>query len=215
MKQPPAEPGKDTAEHKDPSAKRIARLTRELGSRSIVLIGLMGAGKTSIGKRLAARLGLPFTDADSEIESAAGQRIDEIFAEHGEAYFRQGERRVIARLLRSGPQVLATGGGAFMDAGTRERIAASGISIWLRAELPVLMKRVKRRSDRPLLKRGDAQEIMRKLLEERSPVYAKADLTVDSHEAPHDTIVGEIVEMLEQKLIPDRSRGAADLASKG
>lgn len=194
--------------------ERADPLRKALGRRSIVLIGLMGAGKTSIGKRLASALNLPFIDADNEIETAAGQRIEEIFAEHGEAYFREGERKVIARLLKSGPQVLATGGGAYMDAETRSRIARAGISIWLRAELPVLLKRVKRRTDRPLLNNGDPQTIMRKLLRERSPVYAEADLTVDSREAPHDTIVTDIIERLEQMLISESDAPAKEAAPK-
>ena len=126
-----------------------------LGPRSLVLVGLMGCGKSSVGKRLAARLGLPFVDADDEIVKAAGQSINEIFAEHGEAYFRDGERRVIQRILAAGPQVLATGGGAFMNEETRATIRRSGISIWLRADLPVLMRRVLKRDTRPLLKTGD------------------------------------------------------------
>ncbi|MEG6507739.1 shikimate kinase [Methyloligella sp. 2.7D] len=182
--------------------ERLARLRDALGTRSLVLIGLMGAGKTSVGRRLANRLDLPFVDADSEIEAAAGERIEEIFAEYGEAYFRQGERKVIARLLQSGPQVLATGGGAYMNRQTREGIAQAGISIWLRAELPVLMKRVRRRTDRPLLASGDPEETMRKLMLERYPVYAEADLTVETRDAPHDTVVADIIAMLEQTLLP-------------
>jgi shikimate kinase len=185
----------------DLSQEQAALLRQALSNRSIVLIGLMGAGKSSVGKRLAARLELPFTDADHEIELAADQPIEEIFAEHGEAYFRKGEARVIARLLQSGPQVLATGGGAYMDAGTRAAIAANGISVWLRAELSVLLKRVKRRNDRPLLKGGDPAEVMRKLQQERYPIYANADLTVDTREAPHDTVVAEIVTLLARRLL--------------
>jgi shikimate kinase len=181
----------------------IAELRRALGRRSLVLIGLMGAGKTSVGRRLANLLELPFVDADSEIEAAAGQRIDEILAEHGESYFRQGERKVIARLLESGPQVLATGGGAYMNKQTRQRIAESGISIWLRAELPVLLKRVKRRNDRPLLNQGDPEEIMRKLMDERYPIYAEADLTVETRDVPHDNVVLAIFTMLTDRLLKD------------
>ena len=151
------------AEHKtEERNERLAGIREALGRRSIVLIGLMGAGKTAVGRRLANRLDLPFIDADTEIEVAAGQSIPEIFAEHGEAYFRQGERKVIARLLEGGPQVLATGGGAYMNADTRGCIKARGISVWLKAELRVLMKRVGRRDNRPLLAGGDPEAVMKK-----------------------------------------------------
>ncbi len=183
---------------------QAAQIRQALAERSIVLIGLMGAGKTSVGKRLAQRLDLRFIDADLEIEVAADQPIAEIFAEHGEAYFRQGERRVIARLLQSGPQVLATGGGAYMDEETRAAITESGISVWLRAELSVLMKRVKRRNDRPLLNTDDPESIMRKLMQERYPIYAEADLTVDTRDTPHDTIVDEIIDLLAKRLAPEQ-----------
>ncbi len=169
-----------------------------IGRRSIVLVGLMGCGKSSIGRRLAARLELPFIDADDEIERAANRSIPDIFAEHGEAYFREGERKVIQRLLCSGPQVLATGGGAFMNADTRASIRQCAISIWLKAELPVLMRRVAKRDNRPLLKQKDPEAVMRQLMETRYPIYAEADLTVDSREVAHDVIVGEIVHMLAQ-----------------
>jgi shikimate kinase len=178
-----------------------------------VLIGLMGAGKTAVGRRLANRLELPFTDADNEIELAAGQTVSEIFAEHGEPYFRQGESRVIARLLQGGPQVLATGGGAYMDAGTRANIKAHGISIWLKAELPVLLHRVRRRDNRPLLASDDPDKVMRELMEKRYPIYAEADITVESRDVAHDLIVGDVVEALvrwldkEAKAAADKSRG--------
>ena len=175
-----------------------------LGRRSVVLVGMMGAGKSSIGRRLAARLGIPFVDADSEIEKAAGMTIPEIFAAHGEPYFRAGEARVIARLLDGGPQVLATGGGAFMNPETRATIHAKGISVWLRATLEVLSRRIKRRTDRPLLKTTDPMATLRRLIEERYPVYAGADLTVESREVPHDTIVDEIVAGLRGRVpLPD------------
>ncbi|MEX2036623.1 MAG: shikimate kinase [Xanthobacteraceae bacterium] len=175
-----------------------------LGRRSVVLVGMMGAGKSSIGRRLAARLGIPFVDADSEIEKAAGMTIPEIFATHGEPYFRAGEARVIARLLEGGPQVLATGGGAFMNPETRATIQAKGISVWLRATLEVLSRRIKRRTDRPLLKTTDPMATLRRLIEERYPVYAGADLTVESREVPHDTIVDEIVAGLRGRVpLPD------------
>jgi shikimate kinase len=168
-----------------------------LGPRSIVLVGMMGVGKSSIGRRLAARLGVPFVDADSEIETAAGMSIPDIFARHGEAYFRNGEARVIARLLESGPQVLASGGGAVMNADTRAAIKAKGVSIWLKAEFDVLMRRIaKRKNERPMLQTDDPSETLRQLMITREPFYALADLTVQSREAPHETIVAEIMRAL-------------------
>lgn len=165
-----------------------AAIVGALGARSVVLVGMMGAGKSSIGRRLATRLGVPFTDADTEIEKAAGMTIADIFAKHGEPYFRTGEARVIARLLDSGPQVLATGGGAFMDQVTQAVIRDKGVSVWLKAELDLLMRRIsKRKDERPL---GDR---LKELLPLREPVYATADLTVQSREVPHDKIVSEIV----------------------
>lgn len=174
-----------------------------LGHRSIVLIGMMGVGKSSIGRRLAARIGIPFVDADTEIEKAAGMSISDIFARHGEADFRQGEARVIARLLETGPQVLATGGGAFMNEGTRGAIKSKGISIWLSAEFDLLIRRVaKRKSERPMLQTDDPAETLRYLLKVREPTYALADLTVRSRDAPHETIVSEIVSALAAFLNP-------------
>src|SRR6266487_4809163 len=167
-----------------------------LGRRSIVLVGMMGSGKSSVGRRLAARLALPFVDADTEIEKAAGMSISDIFSIRGEADFRTGEARVIARLLEGGPQVLATGGGAFVNPDTRAAIAAKGVSIWLKAEFDVLMKRIRRRHDRPLLRTEDPGATLRKLLEERDPIYALADLTVQSRDVLHDKIVDEIVRAL-------------------
>jgi shikimate kinase len=164
-----------------------------LGRRSIVLIGMMGAGKSSIGRRLAGRLNVPFVDADAEIEKAASMPITEIFATHGEAYFRAGEARVIARLLENGPQVLATGGGAFMNPETRAAIRTKGISVWLKATFDILMRRIKRRADRPLLAGADAAETLNRLIAERYPVYAEADLTVESRDVPHDAIVDELI----------------------
>ena len=183
----------------------LARTIRQgLGSRSIVMIGLMGAGKTSIGKRLALRLDMPFNDADQEIEKAAGKSINDIFAENGETYFRDGERRVIARLLAEGPKVLATGGGAFMNAETRARIAASSLSIWLRADLDTLMMRVARRETRPLLRSPNPRGVMERLIAERYPVYALADIVVDSRDVAHDVMVEDIVRALQacEKLAP-------------
>jgi len=165
-----------------------------LDRRSIVLVGMMGVGKSSVGRRLAARLSIPFIDADSEIEKAAGMTIPEIFARHGEPYFRGGEARVIARLLESGPQVLATGGGAFMNPDTRALIKLKGVSVWLHADFDVLMRRTgKRRSDRPLLQTEDPAQTLRALLAEREPTYALADLTVQSREVPHEAIVADMM----------------------
>lgn len=175
-------------------SRSIEKLKSCLEFRSLVLIGLMGAGKSSIGKRLANALNVPFTDADTEIEKAAGKSINEIFEEDGEVFFRDGEYRVISRLLREPGQVLATGGGAFMKAETREEIAKAGISVWLKADLDLLMSRVSRRDTRPLLRRENPAGIMAKLIEDRYPVYAQADITVVSRDAPHEEIVNEIIE---------------------
>jgi shikimate kinase len=183
----------DVAIHNRAAALPEAALVAALGRRSIVLVGMMGAGKSSIGRRLATRLGLPFVDADIEIEKAAGMSIPDIFSAHGEPYFRAGETRVIARLLESGPQVLATGGGAFMNPETRAAIDDKGVSVWLRATVEVLARRIKRRNDRPLLKGADPVQTLRNLIEARYPTYAEADVTVESREVPHDTIVDEIV----------------------
>jgi len=165
---------------------------------TIVLVGLMGAGKSSVGRRLAARLGCPFVDADSEIETEAGQTISEIFAQHGEAHFRRLERRVIGRLLAERGQVLAIGGGAFMDSETRALIAASAVSVWLRAVLKILLPRVMRRDNRPLLKQGDPCEVLARLIVERYPIYAEADITVDSTGGPHEVVVRDIIQALEE-----------------
>jgi shikimate kinase len=174
-----------------------AALRAALGRRSVVLVGMMGVGKSSIGRRLATRLGIPFVDVDSEIEKAAGMSISDIFARHGEAAFRNGETRVIARLLETGPQVLATGGGAFMNEGTRAAVKAKGVSIWLAAEFEVLIRRIaKRKSERPMLQTDDPAQTLRQLLAQREPVYALADLTVQSREGPHEAIVGEIIAAL-------------------
>lgn len=185
----------------------VKRVREALGSRTIVLVGLMGAGKSSIGRRLAHRLGLPFVDADTEIEKAADLTIPEIFEKHGEPYFRAGEVRVVARILESGPQVLATGGGAYMNPETRARIRERGISLWLKAELDVLMKRVKRRGDRPLLKADDPQAVLKRLMDERYPVYAEADLTVVSREASHEEVVDDVLAALAGHLRQTAERG--------
>lgn len=181
-------------------------IRRRLGARSIALVGLMGAGKTSIGRRLALRLGLPFRDADHEIEAAAGMPITDIFATYGEPHFRDGERRVIARLLQDGPQVLGTGGGAFMNAETRTRIGERGVSVWLKADLDTLMRRVRKRANRPLLKTSDPEATMRQLMDAREPLYALADLTVESREAPHERVVQEIVRTLDLWLADEELR---------
>jgi shikimate kinase len=184
-----------------------AALIAALGARSIVLVGMMGSGKSSIGRRLAARLAIPFVDADAEIEArAGGMTIAEIFEQHGEPYFRAGEARVIANLLEQGPQVLATGGGAFMNHDTRAAIGQKGVSVWLKAELDVLMKRIKRRGDRPLLKTGDPAATLSALMAERYPVYAEADLTVLSRDVAHETIVDEIVAALRQRVAVPEAR---------
>jgi shikimate kinase len=171
-----------------------------LGRRSVVLVGMMGAGKSSIGRKLAQALGVAFVDADSEIESAARMTIPEIFATHGEPYFRAGEARVIARLLDSGPQVLATGGGAFMREETREAVRSKAVSVWLKADFDVLMRRVRRRTDRPMLKTDEPAATLKALIEERYPIYALADITVWSRDVPHEAIVAEIITALLDRL---------------
>jgi shikimate kinase len=168
----------------------------QIPNRTVVLIGMMGAGKSSIGRRLARRLGMTFVDADQEIESAAGCTIPDIFKLYGEAAFREGERKVIGRLLAGPPIILATGGGAFMDDVARAQIKSQGISVWLRAELDILLERVSRRDDRPLLKQGDPKEILTKLIAERYPVYGLADIIVDSGDGPHELVVEAIVDRL-------------------
>jgi shikimate kinase len=186
-----------------------AAITAALGKRLIVLVGMMGAGKSTIGRRLAARLKLPFVDADNEIETAAGMTIPDIFDAHGEAHFRDGEARVIARLLESGPGVLATGGGSFMREETRQRIRDKAVSIWLKADADVIMRRVRRRADRPLLQTADPAGTVSRLLSEREPVYQHADLTIWSRDVPHDKIVDECIEALHARLCAP-SASAAD-----
>lgn len=178
----------------------VEAVRRHLGQRSIVLVGLMGAGKTTIGRRLAHYLAIPFVDADAEIELAAGKSISEIFADHGEELFRDGERRVIARLLKAGPQVLATGGGAYMNEATRGNIRDSAIAVWLRADFPLLLERVRKRNDRPLLNTSDPETVMRRLMDSRYPVYAEADIVVDSRNASHRTIVCDVLGALARHL---------------
>jgi shikimate kinase len=170
--------------------------------KTIALVGLMGAGKSSIGRRLAQALGLPFMDADNEIESAAGASIEEIFARDGEAVFRNGERRVIARLVDGPAQILATGGGAFMDPSTRGLIRAHAISVWLRADLETLLIRVGRRNNRPLLKAGDPRAVLARLIDERYPVYAEADITVDTVDGPPEATLAKVIDALDHFLAP-------------
>ena len=177
-----------------------AEIAAALGTRCIVLIGMMGAGKSTIGRRMAARLKLPFVDADTEIEAAAGMSIPDIFEAHGEPHFRDGEARVIARLLDSGPAVVATGGGAFMREETRNRIRDKAVSIWLKADAEVIMRRVRRRSDRPLLHTADPEGTIDRLLGEREPVYRGADIMVLSRDVPHEKIVDECIEALRDRL---------------
>jgi shikimate kinase len=184
----------------DASPSREAEILAALGTRLVVLVGMMGAGKSTIGRRLAARLGTPFLDADSEIEAAAGMSIPDIFEVHGEPHFRDGEARVIARLLESGPAVLATGGGAFMREDTRNRVGARAISIWLKADADIIMRRVRRRADRPLLRTADPEATVGRLISEREPVYQHADLTIWSREVPHEKVVDECVDALYGRL---------------
>ena len=169
-------------------------------SKSIILVGLMGAGKSSIGRRLATQLGLPFRDADTEIEKASNLSVPEFFEIHGESAFREGERKVISRLLDGPRHVLATGGGAFMDEQTQTLIAEKGVSIWLRAELDVLYKRCMKRNNRPLLKTENPRDALKKLMEERYPVYEKADITIDSGEGPHEIVVEKIIKAISPQI---------------
>jgi len=207
----PAAP-QPVAHHSNGDAVETAILAA-LGARSVVLVGMMGAGKSSIGRRLATRLAIPFVDADTEIEKAAGMSIPDIFATRGEPDFRAGEARVIARLLDGGPQVLATGGGAFMNPDTRAAIGIKGVSVWLNADFDTLMRRIRRRHDRPLLHTDDPATTLRQLIDARYPIYELADYTVQSREVPHDKIVDEIVAMLGAGPLP-RSAAPAD-ATKG
>ena len=173
--------------------------------RSIVLVGLMGSGKSAIGRRLAARIGMDFVDADAEIEKAAGLSISDIFEVHGEQAFRDGERRVIARLLAGPAHVLATGGGAFMVEETRAKINERAISVWLRADFDVLLRRVSRRDNRPLLKVDNKEEVLRRLIEERYPIYEEADIIVQSRDGPHEETVNEVIAAL-KRIAEDQGR---------
>lgn len=188
------------AEHV-PQQPAAEALRTRLGTRAIALVGMPGSGKSSIGRRLAPRLGLPFVDADLQIEKAAGgMGVAEIFAKHGEAEFRALEARVIARLLDEGPSIIATGGGALLNEGTRRLIREKAVSVWLKAEIPVLLRRVRRKSDRPLLQVDDPEEALKRLLAVREPLYAAADIVVTSREAPHETVLDMVVEALDREL---------------
>ncbi len=173
-----------------------ASIKQKLGQRSIVLVGLMGAGKTAIGRKVAAMTGLNFVDSDHEIEAVSRMSVADLFETYGEAEFRSLEMRVLSRMLEDGPQILATGGGAFMNRATREAIAQQGISVWLKADLDVLMERVSRKQHRPLLQTADPRAVMRGLLEKRYPVYQLADVTVQSRDVPKEQIAEELVDAL-------------------
>jgi shikimate kinase len=200
----------EAASPADASASRDAEITAALGTRSIVLVGMMGAGKSTIGRRLSARLRLPFLDADAEIEVAAGMSIPDIFETHGEPHFRDGEARVIARLLEGGPAVIATGGGAFMREETRGRIRSKAVSLWLKADADIIMKRVKRRADRPLLQTADPATTVGRLIEEREPIYQHADLMIWSRDVPHEKIVDECIDALHAWLCGEGERQSPD-----
>lgn len=196
----------------DKKRQRQQDILQRLGNKPIVLVGIMGCGKSTVGRRLAQYLSLDFIDADSEIEKAADRTISEIFAEHGEDYFRHGEKRVIARLLDSGPMVLATGGGAFINADTRARIKQKGVSVWMKAELPIIMTRVRKRPTRPLLQTVDPEATMKKLMEERYPIYEEADMTIWSRDVTHEAVMEEILVALEKGLppLPETSKNKED-----
>jgi shikimate kinase len=201
-------PNRDPAlvEDSQPIEARVAEL---LGGRTLVMVGMMGAGKSSVGRRLAARLGMPFVDADSEIEAAANATITEIFERHGEGYFRDGERRVIQRLLEGEPKVLATGGGAFIQPETRAAIAAHGVSVWLMADRDLILSRIKRRQTRPLLKNGDPGEVVDRLIRERSPIYAEADIHIQSRDVAYDLVIDDIMAALALRLARNPAPPAA------
>jgi shikimate kinase len=203
----------ETAHPAGAGASQEAEIVSALGTRSVVLVGMMGVGKSTIGRRLSSRLHLPFLDADTEIEAAAGMSIPDIFETHGEPHFRDGEARVIARLLDGGPTVIATGGGAFMREETRNRIRDKAVSLWLKADVDIIMKRVKRRADRPLLQTADPAATVGRLLEEREPVYQRADLTIWSRDVPHERIVDECLDALHAWLCGDGSSQTSNALS--
>lgn len=185
---------------RDPRAQAIVC---GLGARPVVLVGMMGAGKTVMGRRLALALGLGFVDSDHEIEAASGMTIPDLFAQHGEAFFRERESRIVERLVRAGPCVVATGGGSFINPVTRAIIRSEAVSIWIKAEFDVLMRRVRKRSNRPLLRTADPEGTLRALMAERYPIYAEADITVVSRDGPHDVLVGEMLAALEARVVRD------------
>ncbi len=187
-------------------ANRNADILSRLGRRSIVFVGLMGAGKTAIGRKVAAALGLPFTDSDHEIETVSRMTVPDLFERYGEAEFRALEQRVILRILEGGPQVLSTGGGAFVNAQTREAIAERGVSVWLKADIDILMERVSKKQNRPLLKTADPRAVLEKLMRERYPISAEADLTVPTRDERKEVIAAEVIDAL------GRCLGVADIA---
>ena len=191
--------GQSRAVH-EPAGDKQAQLLRRLGQRSIVFVGLMGAGKTAIGRKVAAALDLAFVDSDHEIETASRMGIPDLFERYGEAEFRALEQRVIARILENGPQVLSTGGGAFMNEQTRAAIAGHGVSVWLKADIDVLMERVSKKQNRPLLKNPDPRAVMERLMAERHPVYATADVTVLTRDERKEVIADEVIDALAARL---------------
>lgn len=186
----------------------VALLLRRLGGRSIVFVGLMGAGKTAIGRKVAAALALPFIDSDHEIEAVSRMSVPDLFESYGEVEFRALERRVIARLLSGGPQVVSTGGGAFMDEDTRSAVAEAGLSVWLDADLDTLMERVAKRQNRPLLKTADPRAVMQRLMQTRCPIYALADIRVHSRPERKEVIAGEVLVALAQRLESESAQDA-------
>ncbi|MEH6402219.1 MAG: shikimate kinase [Sneathiella sp.] len=190
----------DSADPITPPVSNIDSGRINIGSKTIVLVGLMGAGKSSVGRRLAADLSLPFKDADAEIEQASNLSVPEFFDIHGEKAFRDGERKVISRLLTEGQHILATGGGAYMDEETRRIIAQNGLSVWLRADLDTILKRCMKRNTRPLLRNGNPRQILDDLMKERYPIYAEADIIVDSADGPHHIVVSKIIDALSKHL---------------
>ncbi|ODT31039.1 MAG: shikimate kinase [Kaistia sp. SCN 65-12] len=185
------------AQPRDNASGGHAALLERLGGRSVVFVGLMGAGKTAIGRKVATMLSLPFIDSDQEIETVSRMSVPELFEHYGEPEFRALEQRVILRLLEGGPQVLSTGGGAFMNGQTRAAIAAHGVSVWLKAELDVLMERVSKKQNRPLLRNPDPRGVLERLMNERYPVYATADITVQTRDDRKEVIAAEVIAALE------------------
>lgn len=193
----------------DTRSRQIEEIRTALGDRCIVLVGMPGCGKSAAGKRLAPRLGLPFTDADTEIEKAAGKSIKDIFTDHGEPFFRDGERRVIGRLLANGPAVIATGGGAFMTPAVRDNIKERGVSVWLRAEFQLLLRRVQRRTHRPMLV-NDPEGTLRRLMQARYDTYATADVIVEARDVPHEQMVNEIIDRVHGHMCKAESKACVD-----